>query len=67
MERIAGQNDDATGRIRLEFIGVEPIAHTKAENAGDHCVHAILRVAMWHQLYAVGRFDPDGVGPASDG
>ena len=32
--RIAGQNDDATGRIRGHFVAVEPIAEADVENAG---------------------------------
>lgn len=62
MRRIAGQNNDATGRIRLQLIGVELIAQADVENAGDNCVDSILRVPVWHQLHAVGYSDPDRVG-----
>jgi hypothetical protein len=62
MGRITGQNDDATGRIRLEFIGVELITQADVENAGYHGVNSILRVPVWHQLHTVRHFDPDGVG-----
>ena len=62
MERVAGQNDDATGRIRLELIGVELIAKADVKNAGYNCVNSILRVPVWHQPHAVRCFDPDRVG-----
>ena len=62
MGRIAGQNNDAAGRIRLEFIRVELITQADVENAGYNGVNSILRVPVWHQLHAVRHFDPDGVG-----
>jgi hypothetical protein len=67
MGRIAGQNDNATGRIRLEFIGVELIAQADVENAGYNGVNPILRVPVWHQLNTVRHFDPDGVGTSIRG
>jgi hypothetical protein len=36
------QNDDAAGRIRLEFIGVELITQADIENAGHNCVNPIF-------------------------
>jgi hypothetical protein len=33
--RIAGQNDDATGRIRGHFVAVEPIAEADIIRAGS--------------------------------
>src|SRR2546422_2153646 len=38
--RIAGQNDDATGRIRLHLVAVELIAQADVENAGHDRVHS---------------------------
>ena len=49
---IAGQNDDATGRIRLRFIAVELIAQANVENAGHDRVDPVLRVSVRHQLHA---------------
>ena len=60
--RIAGQNDNATGRIRLHLIAVELIAQADVENAGHDCVDSVLRVSVRHQLYAGRPFDPDHVG-----
>ena len=60
--RIAGQNDNGPGRIRLHFIAVELIAQTDIEDAGHDCVDPVLRVPVWHQLHAGGHFDPDHVG-----
>src|SRR3989441_6915247 len=60
--RMAGQNDDATGWIRLHPIAVELIAQADVEHAGHDRVHSVLRVPMWHQLHAGGHFDPDHVG-----
>ena len=60
--RIAGQNDNGPGRIRLHFIAVELIAQADIENAGHDCVDPVLRVPVWHQLHAGGHFDPDHVG-----
>src|SRR6266480_7461818 len=60
--RIAGQNDDATGRIRLHLVAVELIAQADVENAGHDRVHSVLRVPVWHHLHAGGHFDPDHVG-----
>src|SRR6266436_1844738 len=62
MGRIARQNDDATGGICLQLIGVELIAEADIENARHNCVHSILRVPVWHQFHAVGYSDPDRVG-----
>src|SRR2546425_13036905 len=60
--RIAGQNDNATGRIRLHLIAVELIAQADVENAGHDRVNSVLWVSVWHQLHAGGHFDPDHVG-----
>ena len=60
--RIAGQNDDAAGRIRIHLVAVEPIAQADVENAGHDRVHSVLRVPVWHQPHAGGHFDPDHVG-----
>src|SRR3989449_10846088 len=40
--RIAGQNDHATGRIRLHLGAVEPIAPADVENRGHYRVHSVL-------------------------
>src|SRR6478736_9761549 len=45
--RIAGQNDNAPGWIRLHFIAVEMIAQADIENAGHDCVDPVLRVPVW--------------------
>ena len=58
---IARQNDNASGRIRLEFIGIELITQTDIENAGDNCVDPIFRVSVWHDLHEVGHANPDRV------
>jgi hypothetical protein len=60
--RIAGQNDDATRRMRLQLIVVELIAQANVENAGHDCVDPILGVSMWHYLHAGGHFHSDHVG-----
>ena len=62
MGRATGQNDTATGRIRLQLIAVELIAETDVENAGHDCVDLVLRVSVRHQLHAGRHFDPDHVG-----
>ena len=67
MGRIAGQDEDAPWRVRLQLIGVELIAQAYVEDAGYNCVHSILRVPVWHQFHAVGRSDPDRVGPGLRG
>src|ERR1700722_5073718 len=35
---VAGQNDDAAGRISLQLIAVEPLTEADIENAGHHRV-----------------------------
>ena len=67
MRGIAGQNNDASGRIGLQFVRVELIAQADVENARDHRVDTILWVPVRHQLDAMGHSDPDRVGPASEG
>jgi hypothetical protein len=64
--RIAGQNDNAAGRIRLHFIVVELIADADVD-AGHDCVYPVLRMSMWHQLDAGGHFDPDYIGAGLSG
>ena len=59
---VAGQNDDAAGRISLYFIAVEPFTEANVENAGHHCVDPIFRVFVRHQFHASGHFDPDHIG-----
>src|SRR5437762_2662897 len=59
---IAGQNDDATGRICFHPIAVELITQADVENAGHDRVHSVLRVSVWPHLHAGGHFDPDHVG-----
>jgi hypothetical protein len=58
--RIAGQNDNATRRVRSQFLAVELIAEADVENAGDDCVDS--EVSMWQQLHAGGHFDADRLG-----
>jgi hypothetical protein len=60
---IAGQNDHRTGRIHLQFVGIEFVAKTDVEDPGNDRVHAILRVPMRHQFQATRHFDPDHIGP----
>jgi hypothetical protein len=48
MPRIAGQNDDGSGRKRLQLIGVELITQADVEDPGDHGIDSILRVPVWH-------------------
>ena len=50
--RVAGQNDDAAGRIRPDLIAVEPIAETDVENTGHDGIDAILGVLMRHEFHA---------------
>jgi hypothetical protein len=67
MGRIAGQDEHASWRVRLQLIGVELIAQAYVENAGYNCVNSILRVTVWHQFRAVGRSNPNRVGPGLRG
>ena len=60
--RITGQNDDATGGIRLHLVAVELIAQADVEDARHDRVDSVLRVSVWHQLHAGRYFDPDHVG-----
>jgi hypothetical protein len=43
--RVAGQNNDATGRMRRHLVAVEPIAEADVENAGRDGVNPVLRVS----------------------
>ena len=54
MRRIAGQNDDASGRICLQLFRIELITQTDVENARDYRVDAILPVSMRQKLDTVG-------------
>src|ERR1700730_1951583 len=58
---IAGQNDDAAGRIGLHLVAVELLAETDIENARYDRVDAVLGMSVRHQLHAAGRLDPDDV------
>jgi hypothetical protein len=60
--RVAWQNDNAAGRIRVHLVAVELIAEANVKDAGYDCVDSILWVSVWHQLHASWHFDPDGVG-----
>src|ERR1700731_1302106 len=42
---IAGQNDDAAGRVGLDLVAVELLAETDIENAGHDRVDSVLGVA----------------------
>jgi hypothetical protein len=46
VRRIAGQNNDATGRIRLDLIAVELIAEADVEDTGLDGVDSILGVSV---------------------
>jgi hypothetical protein len=61
MGRVARQNDNAAGRIRLHRIAIKLIAEADVENAGDDCVDPVLWVSVWHQLHTRRHFDPDRV------
>src|SRR5271166_129508 len=43
--RIAGEHDDAAGRIGLHLVAVELFAEANVEDAGDDRIDAVLRVA----------------------
>src|SRR2546422_9111960 len=60
--RIAGQNDDATDRIRLHLVAVELIAQADVENDVSDRVDAVPRVSVWNTLHAGGHFDLEHVG-----
>jgi hypothetical protein len=53
MERIAGQKDEATGRIRPHLVTVEPVTEADIENTGHDGVDSIFRVSVWHELHAI--------------
>ena len=52
MRRIAGQNNDTTGWIRLDLICVEPIAKADIEDTGHGRVDTVLGVSVRHELHA---------------
>jgi hypothetical protein len=52
VRRIAGQNNDATGRIRLDLITVELIAQADVEDTGHDGVNSVLGVPGRHELHA---------------
>ena len=60
--RVARQNDDATGRIRLQRIAVELLAQAYVEHARHDRVDPVLRMSVGHHLDVGGYFDPDYVG-----
>src|SRR5215471_3926411 len=59
--RIAGQNDDAAGWIRLDLVAVEPIAQADVEDTGHDRIDSVLGVLMRHEFHARGHLDPDHV------
>src|SRR3954447_8812572 len=59
--RVSRQHDDATGRIGLQLIGIEPIAKADVEHSRHDGVDAILGVAMGHEFHAARDPDPDRV------
>ena len=59
---IAGQDDYSARRICLQLIIIETISEADIKDAGDHCVHSIFGVRMWHQLHVVRHSNPDHVG-----
>src|SRR5579864_7895426 len=61
VRRVAGENYHRTGRIRLQFLGIELIAQPNVEDAGNDRVRPVLWVLVWHQLHAARHVDPDGV------
>src|SRR5882762_11515070 len=61
VRRVSRQHDDASRRIGLQLIGIEPIAEADVEHSRHYRVHAILWVAMRHELHAVGNPDPNCV------
>src|SRR5579864_3124677 len=61
VRRVAGENYHGTGRIRLQFLGIELIAQPNVEDTGNDRVRPVLWVLVWHQLHAVRHLDPDGV------
>src|SRR5580704_18078384 len=62
MGRVTRKNDNRAGRIGFQLTCVEFIAQAYIKDARNYGVDAILRVLMRHELRALGRFDPDGVG-----
>jgi hypothetical protein len=60
---VARQNDYISGRICLQFVGIEFVAKTDVEDTGYDCVHAVLGVSVRHELHTMRYFDPDRVGP----
>jgi hypothetical protein len=59
---IPGQNDHSSGRIGLQFVGVEFVSKTDVKDTGHDSVNAILGVFVRHQFHAAGHSDPDDVG-----
>src|SRR5262249_25614499 len=45
---IAGQNDDAAGRISLHRVAVELLAQADIEDTRHDRIDSILRVSVWH-------------------
>ena len=55
---VAGLYDDATGRIRLHLVAIEPVTEADIEHTGHDRVDSVLRVSVWHQLHAGRNFYP---------
>src|SRR5258708_7094657 len=62
MPGLAGQHDDAAGRIGLHLVAVERLAESDVEDAGHNRVDAILRMLVRHQFRAVRHLHSDHVG-----
>jgi hypothetical protein len=70
MGSVAGQHDHASRRKSLNLVAVELIAEADVEHARHDRVDPVLRMPVWHQFCAAGRFHPDdvraGVGGMAD-
>src|ERR1700675_2335747 len=67
MPSLAGQNDDASGRIGFHLVAVELLAKSDVEDARHDRIDAIFRMLVRHQFRATGYLDPDDVGTGFGG
>src|ERR1700731_3857346 len=62
MPSLAGQNDDASGRIGFHLVAVERLAKSDVEDARHDRIDAVFRMLVRHQLCPTGHLNPDPVG-----
>ena len=58
---VAGQDDDSTGWVCFQFLGIELVTQADVENASNDGINSVFRMSVRQQLHSMRNLNPNRV------